>query len=565
MTRITLSSGDFANPGSRCLGESTIITFIFNGEDPYIKLFTESGEEKLYVPEIAIRGRMASVMVSGISIKKTSYLLGDSNGDFLDPYASVIDKDRHCGFSYRGDNTSLSFDYRNLIIYKLHLKGATMERYKGKNVGSYKALISHIPYLTGLGINAVELMPIYEFKEASGGKTDYWGYGDQAPYYMAPNTRYFPEDGEKGALELIKALHDAGIAVIMEFCVYGPGNEDSVVGAIRHWAGHYGVDGFRFIGTGIPGETLYQDPRLSGKLLFFEEIPFFVPGAREKRVFFQNDSFVYPIRRLLNHQDGNLRDLSAYIQRSGTREGYVNYLADNTGFTLLDSFSYYDKHNEENGEKNTDGRNFNCSSNCGKEGPAREKNIIEKRLSNIRTSLCTLMFSQGIPLLNAGDECLNSQGGNNNPYCQDNKIGWVNYSKSKDAKNLTEYFKKLCDFRQNHPIITGTLPMDTKSLKGKLPELSYYSSGPWVALVDESTRMLAILFSGKCAKKKSSDIMLLYNFYNGVRSFELPKIPDKSWYFVTNTKAFEFDSEGKLYKEDSIEVSGESLTVLIAK
>ncbi|CAM5586839.1 Glycogen operon protein OS=Streptomyces albaduncus OX=68172 GN=FHS32_007078 PE=3 SV=1 [Streptomyces griseoloalbus] len=131
----------------------------------------------------------------------------------------------------------------------------------------------------------------------------------------------------------------------------------------------------------------------------------------------------------------------------------VNFVTAHDGFTLRDLVSYNDKHNEANGEDNQDGENDNRSWNCGAEGPTRDPAVRELRARQQRNFLATLLLSQGIPMLSHGDELGRTQGGNNNAYCQDNEVSWIDWKLGEDQRGLVDFTRRLIALRRDHPVL----------------------------------------------------------------------------------------------------------------
>ncbi|MBR1628957.1 MAG: glycogen operon protein GlgX, partial [Lachnospiraceae bacterium] len=277
----------------------------------------------------------------------------------------------------------------------------------------------------------------------------------------------------------------------------------------------------------------------------------------------------YPLRRLQNHLDGSAAEFSNYLRRQGKGFAFVNYAASNTGFTLWDSYSYGEKHNEENGEDNCDGSNYNCSHNFGYEGQTANRIINRNRMTAVRTALCCVMVAQGIPMILAGDEVANTQSGNNNPYCQDNEIGWVTYSRRKLPKLLREYIRQLISFRKAHTILSNPQPMHMNDYKHTgMPDLSYHGRLPWIMGIGEEKKALGILYNAAYARgEEEEDVMVCFNFYYGEESFALPRPRSgRSWYFVTNTGQELWKPENKPLADQSfVAVPGGTITILVGR
>lgn len=161
-------------------------------------------------------------------------------------------------------------------------------------------------------------------------------------------------------------------------------------------------------------------------------------------------------------------------------EHIYNYITNQNGFTLNDLVSYDRKHNEENGENNQDGPEYNYSWNCGAEGPSRKKAVMGLRKKQMTNALLLLFSAQGTPCILAGDEFANSQKGNNNVYCQDNVTGWVNWSRAKQYGWLTELVKDLISFRKAQPVLTQAEPLMGADLaKCGIPDISFHGEHAW--------------------------------------------------------------------------------------
>jgi isoamylase len=458
----------------------------------------------------------------------------------LDPYARCIDRPLRVGrnqFGYvvghddedlardEADNGAevakarvvrAQFDWGNdapprrppqdTVFYELHVRGFTrrMPGLPPELQGTYAGLASPtaIAHLQSLGVTSVELLPVQAFIDdhhlLEKGLSNYWGYNTVA--FFAPEPRYggdHPVDEFKG---MVKALHAAGLEVILDV-VYnhtGEGNHlgptlslkgidnaayyrlggeprfyadftgtgntiDTssppalrlVLDSLRYWVTEMHVDGFRFdlasaLGRDAAGRfdhrspffcAIAQDPVLCTVKLIAEpwdlapdgyQVGGFPAGWQE-----WNGRYRDAVRDYWRNADGSLREFAACLcgcadmlmPRRRAPWTSVNVITVHDGFTLNDLVSYNDKHNEANGEDNQDGESHNRSWNCGVEGPAEDNaEVTALRERQRRNFLATLFFSHGVPLLLAGDEFGRTQNGNNNGYCQDNEISWVDWS-----------------------------------------------------------------------------------------------------------------------------------------
>jgi len=288
---------------------------------------------------------------------------------------------------------------------------------------------------------------------------------DNAVYYrLAESPRYYIDDTGTG--NTINTEHPMVLRMIMD--------------SLRYWVEVMGVDGFRFdlcaaLGRRADGfdrrapffQAVRQDPVLSTVKMIAEpwdtgpggyQLGAFPPPWAE-----HNDKYRDQVRAYWRGDEGMARKLAQRIVGSALRFDHtrrpvtssVNFLTVHDGFTLMDLVSYNEKHNEANGEGNADGHNHNLSDNLGVEGPTDDPAIRAARAQRRRNLMATLLFSQGTPMLMAGDELGNSQMGNNNAYCQDNEIGWVDWGP--DARGEDPEFLDFCarviNFRAAHPIL----------------------------------------------------------------------------------------------------------------
>ena len=428
-----------------------------------------------------------------------------------------------------------------------------------------------IPYLKDLGITAVELMPVTEFDEvmmsSSGngfhdakpeptGYINYWGYG---PSYLYTVKSAYASHGEMSAESefktLVKELHRAGIECIPELYFTGKELPGEIVSVLRYWVEEYHVDGFHLLG--FPNLLLAaEDPFLKRTKLFAEnwnevmdrrpKKGYITPGdgpvsVAEKNLAEYNMQFMEDMRRFLKGDEGMLQAFEFRNRRNPAEYAVVNYMANTNGFTLMDAVSYDRKHNEKNGEENRDGSDYNYSWNCGAEGPTRKKKIVELRKQLIKNAYLLLFLSQGVPLLMAGDEFGNSQDGNNNAYCQDNAVSWLNWKLLETHKDQVEFVKRLIAFRKSHKMFHMDREpriMDYKSC-GR-PDVSYHGENAWKPEFENFRRQFGILYWGAYAKKPDgtddANFYVLYNMHWEPHMFGLPHLPKGAkWHVICST------------------------------
>lgn len=594
-------------------------------------------------------------------------LLFNEENVLLDPYSRAVTGQRKWGekpeggkdFEYRARVVKSSFDWGNikqleqpfedLVIYETHVRGYTKDKSSGVSApGTFAGLKDKIPYLKDLGINAVELMPIFEFDEMESARVvdgvqlyNYWGYNTVS--FFAPNTSYaFNEEHNHEGDELkslIKALKENGIEVILDvvFNHTAEGNEmgpcfsfkgidnnvyymltpdahyynfsgcgnvmncnhpvvrSFIIDCLRHWAIEYRVDGFRFDLASILGrdqngapmanppilESLAFDPVLGKMKLIAEawdagglyQVGSFPSWNRWAE---WNGRYRDDMRSFLKGDDGmagnaitritGSRDL--YSPESRGHKASVNFLTCHDGFTLYDLYSYNEKHNEKNGWNNTDGDNNGHSWNCGAEGETDDPNVNGLRRRLIKNAFAALLCSRGPTMFFAGDEFCNTQFGNNNAYCQDNIISWLDWSRLEEFKEIHDFVRHMIQFRKEHPILRKM----TKPSSCQFPEISVHNGTPFNASTDYKTKLIGIMYAGRNEEDTEDDIVFYcMNAYWEPLVMQLPVLPNgKHWHVDTNTNAEYFDGEDftaktELLGVNTIRVPARTTIILVAE
>ncbi len=594
-------------------------------------------------------------------------LLFNEENVLLDPYSRAVTGQRKWGekpeggkdFEYRARVVKSNFDWGNikqleqpfedLVIYETHVRGYTKDKSSGVSaLGTFAGLKDKIPYLKDLGINAVELMPIFEFDEMESARVvdgvqlyNYWGYNTVS--FFAPNTSYaFNEEHNHEGDELkslIKALKENGIEVILDvvFNHTAEGNEmgpcfsfkgidnnvyymltpdahyynfsgcgnvmncnhpvvrSFIIDCLRHWAIEYRVDGFRFDLASILGrdqngapmanppilESLAFDPVLGKMKLIAEawdagglyQVGSFPSWNRWAE---WNGRYRDDMRSFLKGDDGmagnaitritGSRDL--YSPESRGHKASVNFMTCHDGFTLYDLYSYNEKHNEKNGWNNTDGDNNGHSWNCGAEGETDDPNVNGLRRRLIKNAFAALLCSRGPAMFFAGDEFCNTQFGNNNAYCQDNIISWLDWSRLEEFKEIHDFVRHMIQFRKEHPILRKM----TKPSSCQFPEISVHNGTPFNASTDYKTKLIGIMYAGRNEEDKEDDIVFYcMNAYWEPLVMQLPVLPNgKHWHVDTNTNAEYFDGEDFTAKTEflgvnTIRVPARTTIILVAE
>jgi len=508
-------------------------------------------------------------------------------------------------FDWSGDRAPAT-PWRDTVIYELHVKGFTRlhpgvpESWRGKYLGLTAAPV--IEHLKSIGVTAVELLPCQSFLSEpflqARGLTNYWGYNSVA--WFAPANQYAVSDAVIEFKTMIRALHQAGIEVILDVVfnhtaeggaagpvlnfkgidnsVYyrltpdgrgyenltGCGNtvncehpavRSMIVECLAYWVDEMHVDGFRFDlatvlardGNGFnPQSAFFSSLRAEASLanvkLIAEpwdigwggyQLGGFPPGWSE-----WNDRYRDTMRAFWRRDGGKVGEFadrfagSSDIFRHNGRgpSASVNFITAHDGFTLNDLVSYNERHNLANGENNADGHGHNLSWNCGVEGPTDEPGVVALRKRQMRNLLATLFLSQGVPMLQAGDEFARTQRGNNNAYCQDNEISWVDWSLASTHADLVDFVRLLAQVRRNHAefrretFLKGTLSRAKISDVSWLPPRgSDMSQEDWQ---DGTLRTLGVLYAKHA--DPGGRLLVLLNAADSAQNFVLPAPPAHS-------------------------------------
>jgi isoamylase len=376
-----------------------------------------------------------------------------------------------------------------------------------------------------------------------------------------------------------------------------------ILDCLRYWAADYHIDGFRFDLASILGRDQNGAPMSSPPLL--ESLAFdpilgkvkLIAEAWDAGGLYQVGSFPAwgrwaewngkyrdDIRKFVKGEGGAVGAMSQRLQgspdlyRSAGRGACasINFITAHDGFTLCDLVSYNGKHNEANGENNNDGGNDNYSWNCGWEGDSTDPGVNKLRMKQMKNFVTLLMVSQGTPMILAGDEMGNTQWGNNNAYCQDNDISWLDWARLEKNKELFEYFRKMIGFRMAHPVLRSRTHFQNTDYMGSgFADITWHGTRAWDADWSDSSRCLAFMLCGKHAKCGAVDDNTVYvamNMHWEMHGFELPKLPKKmNWYVFANTDApapqdiWEPGKEPKLANQKEFLVGPRSVIVLAAK
>lgn len=434
----------------------------------------------------------------------------------------------------------------DMVIYKLHARGFSMGmRNNNRKRGTVGAIEHRLDELKKLGVTTLLFMPLYEFeeflvlddkKEDKNFKTriNYWGYA--VGNYFAPKASYLKENDPDELKRLISKMHQKNMEIILEFYFPEKINPYLITEILHYWRKEYHADGFRIIGNPAGAFLLAQDPGLDGCKLFSDGFPKELVQDNERfgpELYTYDDRFLYEVRKLISHQNGNTFEFVCQMRRQQKKQGFVNFVAENNGFTLWDVFSYEFKHNELNEQDNRDGNRYNFSMNCGQEGISRRRPILDFRKRQVKNALAVLFFAQGIPMIWMGDECGNTQNGNNNAYCQDNEIGWKDWKNNLTSRQITDYVRQLARLRKNYPMLRSPDPYHLTDYKNiGCPDLSYHSDGGWKMDFDMNRSFVGMYYAGEYAHLKEN-IYIAYNFQYTTQKFALPE--NMEWRLLLDT------------------------------
>lgn len=600
-------------------------TDIFHKKSLVLELMDLNGKMFDYVnmDNFKLSGNVCAVCVKGLKAGDFSYKYVADGVECEDIYRKNSTNFRTYGktkdevkdyatcyvndYDWQGDCT-LGLKYKDVIAYGLHVRGFTNHpSSKVKSKGKFMGVVEKIPYLTELGITQVVLMPCYDFyewdleidalpkghpkyayvKDSSEIKKtkNYWGF-KEAAYYM-PKANYAEKDPVYEMKEMVRMLHKANIEVVMRFYFPPNFNRNNIMDILKFWVSDYHVDGFQLLGEDLPLDLIAANSSLVDTKIYYSYFDndriLNMKCYHNRNLATFNNEFSNDCRHFLKSDENMLSAITFRMRNNPGDIHNINYITDYQGFTLNDLVSYDYKHNEDNGEDNTDGENFNYSWNCGVEGPTRKKNIINLRMRQIKNAFTLLLMSQGTPFILAGDEMLNSQNGNNNAYCQDNEVGYINWKNTKSSIEIFDYVKKLIQLRKMHPILHKEDELRSMDyISCGYPDISYHSDAAWYPRFDNHLRHIGICYCGMYALKNKVNeddfFFICINMHWDSHEFSLVKLPKNLKWEVVLTSSSDEDNQkspddaiksysvGTLNTDvkniDSILVGGRSIVIL---
>lgn len=581
---MNINKGDPLKMGCEKTGRSYNFSFSEACDTVSLLLYDSRGTLKYRVDmdERFKTGNVFSCRLSGVPLDKVLYCYEVNGEKRIDPYAKTVTDCEWFGITKEqpvylsrvaldafdwGMDAPLNLPYEDCIFYKLHVRGFTKSRTSGvKHKGTFEGLVEKIPYLKSLGITTLELMPAYEydemmrfpqFQENTGSgiytsmpvKTpmNYWGY---APgFHFAPKASFSSAAGTHTDYtgefkKMVKILHENGIEIVMEM-YFDRESPSMILDCMRYWVTQYHIDGIHLYGANAALEAAAADPVLAETKII--TVYWNKERGNRKHMANYDTGFQRTARRFLKGDENQLEDFVRVVRENPEQSANLNYITNHNGFTLLDLVSYDRKHNEANGENNRDGVDFNDSWNCGTEGKSRGKKIVALRQRQMKNAFMLLLLAQGTPLILAGDEFENSQGGNNNPYCIDGETTWLNWKKADTAIEMEGFVRDLIYFRRLNPILHMKKQLlASDSFSCGFPDVSYHGNNAWYHVMENFNRHIGIMYCSYYAlpaQKKAQEsngiesqrfdlIYIAYNMHWKPHELALPKLPENSAWTV---------------------------------
>ncbi len=516
----------------------------------------EEPVERIVLSEAACVGEVRYIALENFQEQKYEYNYLIDGKLVTDPYAKVIHRVKDASFvrgaflkeyDWEGDRP-LQIPYQDVIAYSLHVRGFTKHRMSHvKKKGTFRGIMEKIPYLLELGINQIQCMPVYEFEDRQQGRVNYWGYGPA--YFFAPKASFAAaKDVCTEFRDLVKECHRAGIEVVLDLPFEEGVNPQMVTTCLEYYVMEYHVDGFILNQNHAPMQEILTDPYL-----------------KQTKIMKKEEQFQNIMRRFLKGDEGMVGDVIRELKRLTNQDGCFNYITNHTGFTMQDLVSYDGKHNELNGERNQDGPDYNFSWNCGAEGPTRKKDVLALRKNQVRNAFALLLTAQGTPCILAGDEFGNSQKGNNNVYCQDNELAWLNWNQLKREEELFQYVKALIALRKAIPLLHMEKPllgMDYTACG--LPDVSYHGESAWQTPSEVSSRLLGVFYSG--SGMTDQVCFVVYNMHWLEHKAALPGLgKGKKWYLVMETEEGVLAKERLLKNQKELWIKARTIQILVGR
>ena len=574
--------------GIRREGKDICASMVSSDKDCGIILYnnkkTKAGEEKtlkIPFPEKQHIGQVYSMKIEGVPASYDSYQLYQGSKVYVDEqglyykafaYGTPLRDEQMVGrldekaFDW-GNDEKPAHSFSDSVIYSLHVRGFTMhESSKCRNKGTFAGIKEKLDYLQKLGITSLLLMPAYEFIEKEllvayqydekKAVLNYWGY--KKGYYYAPKASYAA--GKNPCVEfkqLVKACHEKGMELLMQFYFPDEVPEAEVVHILEHWVMEYHVDGFQVLANRGKTENARKSPILS-------ECKWIVDEANQasKNVGVYRQDVMRDYRQFIKGDEGMIASVIEHLKKNGSKNSYVSSIADYHGLRLADVVSYNNKHNEVNGEKNTDGAEHNHSWNCGVEGITEDPRIQALRMQQMKNAMSLVLLGQSTPYLFMGDEMGSSQDGNNNPYNQDNEISWLDWECMTRNKELYDFTKNLLIYRKEHPFMHAKRILDGRDYLGYgYPNISFHGKEAYKIEYGLDCKEFAIMLCGENKDLTCKLIYMAFNMHWLNRKLALPRLKEGMEWQVRMTTS---DKKKLCIEERHVEIPSRTIAVLEA-
>lgn len=534
-------------------------------------------------------GTVYSMLIKDIDHRNYGYRLKVGGEEIVDPYAVGIKGTEKFGVrkpygvfdipDHQWQHEKPCIAWRDTILYLMNVRGFTQHSSSGcEHRGTFLGITEKLDYIRKLGVTSLLLQPAYDFNEIMtdpAGKEkrlNYWGY--TGGFYFSPKGAFSAGDPAVEFMKMTDTLHGAGIEVIMQF-YFEPGVRASfIIDVLRHWVTVYHIDGFELLGREIPLREIVTDPLFADTKILaygFDADGLYGEGYTPviKNLARLQDDFMCDGRKFLKGDEDMLGAFTKHLLDNPEKCAIVNYMTNYYGFTLNDLVSYDEKHNEGNGEANMDGSDYNYSWNCGAEGKSRKKAVQKLRRTQMKNALTMLLLAQGVPMLRAGDEFCNTQDGNNNAYCQDNRISWLDWNDLSRNSDMFDFTLKLIAFRKAHPVFRSRFRKKLMDyISCGIPDVSFHGEQAWSPGFANFNRHIAVMYSGEYEKlpdgKRDDDFYVAYNMHWQNHRFHLPNpAKGKRWQIIMQT-AEGFFSDIKELAEDEYLLPARSIGIIRA-
>lgn len=549
MKKYETSPGSFEKLGPATKEKTVSVSAVADPNKPLsLELYSASGKRKVCsvrYPKDCRMGSVFSININGIDEDDLLYRLKSGRDEYVDPYVKTLKgnlkfgkRDGMGGF----DTPHPSFKYRRqfieweeTVVYLLNVRAFTKDGSSGvKHPGTFDGLREKIPYLKKLGVTSLLLQPAYDFNEVTeqdkGMRLNLWGY--VSGNYYVPKPAYSVNDPVSDFTDLAEELHRNKMELILQFYFMPDDDPCFITDVLRYWVRTYNIDGVEVMGANLPVKSIAKDPFLTDTKILFTEFDADQVYGRSAPLSCNagviNDPFMYDMRRFLKGDEDMLETVSKHVLINPDRTAVINHITSYYGFTLKDLVSYERKHNEKNGEDGKDGSDYNYSWNCGDEGPSRKKAVNSLRLKQMKNALMLLLLSQGVPMLRSGDEFGNTQKGNNNAWCQDNKISYLDWNDLEKNKELYEFTRSLIALRKEHPVFRSRYAKKMYDyISCGSPDASFHGEQAWNPSFANYNRHFAVMYTGAYEKISDKscddDFYVAYNMHWTGHRFHPPK------------------------------------------